>query len=182
MPRLIDIIGLLIDLEQQEVPAGDGGGEGVDQQDPVRPLRQHPRRFQLLILRFSSNGNCSFKEMWQSHSYWLDFLYFWRFKKTPVNFSLAISNFVLVITINEPVGYMARAVMILMRGKDITGSIGRGGPWKSSLFWALKSHERTFKPMLLPWKQHSFKKLFKSNDNYTKTFDLCLKNFPSPRI
>jgi len=31
----------------------------------------------------------------------------------------------------------------------------------------------TFKPMQLPLKQHSFKKMSKSNDNYTKTFDLC---------
>jgi len=34
----------------------------------------------------------------------------------------------IVITINEPVDYMARAVMILMRGKDITQAIGRVGP------------------------------------------------------
>jgi hypothetical protein len=33
-----------------------------------------------------------------------------------------------IITINEPVDYMARAVMILMRGKDITWAIGRGRP------------------------------------------------------
>ena len=32
------------------------------------------------------------------------------------------------ITINELFDYMARAVMILMRGKDITGAIGRVGP------------------------------------------------------
>ena len=32
-----------------------------------------------------------------------------------------------IITINEPVDYMARAVMILMRGKDITRAIGRVG-------------------------------------------------------
>ena len=32
-----------------------------------------------------------------------------------------------VVTINEPVDYMARAVMILMRGKDITWAIGRVG-------------------------------------------------------
>ena len=32
-----------------------------------------------------------------------------------------------VITINEPVDYMERAVMILMRGKDITRAIGRVG-------------------------------------------------------
>jgi len=29
---------------------------------------------------------------------------------------------------NEPVDYMGRAVMILMRGKDITRAIGRVGP------------------------------------------------------
>ena len=40
---------------------------------------------------------------------------------------------------------------------------------------------RNFKPMLLPLKQHSFKKLSIGNVNYTKTFDFCLKNFPSPR-
>ena len=33
-----------------------------------------------------------------------------------------------LLTINEPVYYMARAVMILMRGKDITWAIGRVGP------------------------------------------------------
>ena len=32
------------------------------------------------------------------------------------------------ITNNEPVDYMARAVMILMRGKDIARAIGRVGP------------------------------------------------------
>ena len=33
-----------------------------------------------------------------------------------------------IITINEPVDYMAWAVMILMAGKDIMLTIGRGGP------------------------------------------------------
>ena len=33
----------------------------------------------------------------------------------------------LILTINEPVDYMARAVMILMRGKDIKRAIGRVG-------------------------------------------------------
>ena len=47
-----------------------------------------------------------------------------------------------IITINEPVDNMAQAVMILMRGKDITRAIGRGGPWKWSLFWALKLFKR----------------------------------------
>ena len=32
-----------------------------------------------------------------------------------------------IITINEPVDYMARAVMMLMRGKDIKRAIGRVG-------------------------------------------------------
>ena len=32
------------------------------------------------------------------------------------------------LTINEPVDYMARAIMILMRGKDIMRAIGRVGP------------------------------------------------------
>ena len=32
-----------------------------------------------------------------------------------------------MLTINEPVGYMARAVMVLMWGKDITRAIGRVG-------------------------------------------------------
>ena len=32
-----------------------------------------------------------------------------------------------IITINEPVDYMARAVMILMQGKDIMQAIGRVG-------------------------------------------------------
>jgi len=33
-----------------------------------------------------------------------------------------------VLAINEPVDYMAQAVIILMRGKDITWAIGRGRP------------------------------------------------------
>ena len=32
------------------------------------------------------------------------------------------------ILFNEPVDYMARAVLILMRAKDITRAIGRFGP------------------------------------------------------
>ena len=32
------------------------------------------------------------------------------------------------LTMNEPVDYMALAVMILMRGKDIMWAIGRVGP------------------------------------------------------
>ena len=38
-----------------------------------------------------------------------------------------------MITFNEPVDYLARAVMILMQGKDIAQAIGRVGPWKSSV-------------------------------------------------
>ena len=41
-------------------------------------------------------------------------------------------------TINEPVDYMARAIMILMQGKDIMQAIERGGPCKSRRFWGLK--------------------------------------------
>ena len=33
----------------------------------------------------------------------------------------------MLLTINEPVDYMARAVIILMRGKDIMRAIGRVG-------------------------------------------------------
>ena len=40
----------------------------------------------------------------------------------------------------------------------------------------------TFKPMLLPLKQHSFKKQSNRSINYTNTFDLCLNNVPSPNI
>ena len=46
-----------------------------------------------------------------------------------------------ILTFNEPVDYMAWAVMILMRGKDITWAIGRVGPRKSGLFWELKQLE-----------------------------------------
>jgi hypothetical protein len=42
------------------------------------------------------------------------------------------------VTINVPVVYMAQYVMILRRAISITRGIGRGGPWKSRLFWALK--------------------------------------------
>ena len=34
------------------------------------------------------------------------------------------------VTINKPVNYMALAVMILMRGKDITRAIGRARPFQ----------------------------------------------------
>ena len=40
------------------------------------------------------------------------------------------------ITIDEPVDYMARAVMILMWGKDIMRAIGRVGPQKVKTFMA----------------------------------------------
>ena len=40
----------------------------------------------------------------------------------------------------------------------------------------------TFKPMLQPLKQHSFKKLLYIGINYTKTVYTCLKNFPIPRF
>ena len=39
---------------------------------------------------------------------------------------VSLVSTVIVITINEPVDYMARAVMILMWGEDITRAIGRG--------------------------------------------------------
>ena len=34
----------LLQAEQQAVAARDGGRQGVDRKDPVRPLGQHPRR------------------------------------------------------------------------------------------------------------------------------------------
>ena len=40
----------------------------------------------------------------------------------------------------------------------------------------------TYKPMLLSLKQHLFKKLSNININYTNTYDLCLKNFPTITI
>jgi hypothetical protein len=48
----------------------------------------------------------------------------------------------IIITINVPVVFMARYVMVL-RGATSLRGIGRGGPWKSRLFWALKWHERS---------------------------------------
>jgi hypothetical protein len=42
------------------------------------------------------------------------------------------------ITINVPVVYMARYIMVLMRARSITRGIGRSGPWKIYTFWALK--------------------------------------------
>jgi hypothetical protein len=43
------------------------------------------------------------------------------------------------VTINVPVVYtMTRYAMILRLAISITRAIGRGGPWKSRLFWALK--------------------------------------------
>jgi hypothetical protein len=45
---------------------------------------------------------------------------------------------VFLLAINVPVVYMARYLMVLRRARSITGGIGRGGPWKLRLFWALK--------------------------------------------
>ncbi len=45
---------------------------------------------------------------------------------------------IVLITINVPVVYRARYVMALRRARSITRGIGRGGPWKSRLFWAPK--------------------------------------------
>jgi hypothetical protein len=41
-----------------------------------------------------------------------------------------------IITINVPVVYMARCVMVLRRARSITRGIERGWPWKSRLFLA----------------------------------------------
>jgi hypothetical protein len=44
-----------------------------------------------------------------------------------------------LITINVPIVYMARDLIILMRATAITRASGRGGgPWKSIFLWALK--------------------------------------------
>ena len=53
-------------------------------------------------------------------------MYFYMIQ-VEVSAELGIVTFESVITINEPVDYMARAIMILMRGKDITQAIGRVG-------------------------------------------------------
>jgi hypothetical protein len=42
-----------------------------------------------------------------------------------------VSCYIVIITINVPVVYMARYVMVLRRARSITRGIGRGGPWKS---------------------------------------------------
>ncbi len=47
---------------------------------------------------------------------------------------------------NVPVVNMARGVMILMRATSITRAIGRGGPWKSILFCALKWQRAKWAP------------------------------------
>ena len=52
-----------------------------------------------------------------------------------------------LITINEPVDYMAQAVMILMRGKDILRAIGRAGP--SNVFALQQNHKGQ-----APYNQH----------------------------
>ncbi len=43
-----------------------------------------------------------------------------------------------ILTINVPVVYMARYVIFWRRPRSITRGMGRGVPWKSILFWALK--------------------------------------------
>jgi len=51
------------------------------------------------------------------------------------NGSKIIKRTSIILTINEPVDYMAQAVMILMRGKDITWAIGRVGHESQDFFW-----------------------------------------------
>ncbi len=53
------------------------------------------------------------------------------------------------ISINVPVVYMARYVMVLRQARSITRGIGRGGPWKSRLFWALKCLRAKRVPLVL---------------------------------
>ena len=48
---------------------------------------------------------------------------------------------VYIITFNEPVDYMARAVMILMQGKDITRAIGRVDDGPSYVFAPYHNHK-----------------------------------------
>ena len=50
------------------------------------------------------------------------------FKSKALSRADVVHNKIGIITINEPVDYMAQAVIILMRGKDITRAIGRVGP------------------------------------------------------
>ncbi len=42
-----------------------------------------------------------------------------------------------IITVNVPVVFMARYVMVLSRARSIRRGVRRGWPWKSRLFWAL---------------------------------------------
>ncbi len=42
------------------------------------------------------------------------------------------------MTINAPVVHITQYVMVLRQARSITRGFGRGGPWKSRLFWALK--------------------------------------------
>ena len=56
------------------------------------------------------------------------------------------NNHYVLICIKLPMNlffYLALALMILKRGKDFTRAIGRVGPWKSRLFWALKQLEQS---------------------------------------
>jgi hypothetical protein len=55
-----------------------------------------------------------------------------------VGFALTTRN---IITINVPVDFMARYVMILRGATSLRGAMEGVGPEKSRLFWALKWHE-----------------------------------------
>ena len=82
--------------------------------------------------------NYTGKWCWKLYDIWLSLLsmWYWQAGSLSLNEIVKLSVYHWRITINEPVDYMAQAVMILMRGKDITKAIGRVGPWKSQLFWA----------------------------------------------
>jgi hypothetical protein len=54
------------------------------------------------------------------------------------------------LTINVPVIYMARYVMVLRRAASFTRGIGKGGHWKSRLFWALTWLRANDLPYLTP--------------------------------
>ncbi len=51
----------------------------------------------------------------------------------------------LYVTINVPVAYMARDVMLLMRANLLQGPLEGGGAWKSSLFGPKKKDEKVHK-------------------------------------
>ena len=51
------------------------------------------------------------------------------------------------VTINEPVDYMARGVMILMRGKDIMRQLEGAGPENRDFFGAWNGNERSELPL-----------------------------------